>query len=160
MLDDGEDVTGYVAHTNYVSEMARTGIYQVSALVGYDEEMLELARRGGIGAFHGADTTLTNTKLGVAGTKAARAAYDNYGASRGRGASRSRGRGRGSRSGYDVRDLNGWKRVAAERGICFTYCEGRPCDKNTCAFKHKCVTCDVFGHSMGNCRDKPVDNKS
>ena len=75
LIYDGEDVRGFSDHMTYVSEMARTCMYDVKALVAYDEGMLERARRGGVGVFHGADTNLTNTKLGVSGTKAAMAAH-------------------------------------------------------------------------------------
>ena len=90
LLWAGEDVRGYADHMNYMSEMARTGIYDIRALVDYDEEMMERARNWGIGMFHGADTQLTNAKLGVAGTKAARAAS---GGGRGRYHSSRGGRG-------------------------------------------------------------------
>ena len=88
----GEDVRGFMDHMSYVSEMARTGIYDIRALVDYDEEMLDRARTWGVGVFHGADTLLSNTKLGVAGTMAARAAWDH---ARSRGSSGGSGGGSG-----------------------------------------------------------------
>ena len=109
--------------------------------------------------FHGADTQLTNAKLGVAGTKAARAAS---GGGRGRYHSSRGGRG-GNRQGYQSRQnndgsvLTGWKKLAASHGICFKFSEGSPCDQN-CLFKHQCLYCDSTAHNMGSC--KRGDNKA
>ena len=157
----GEDVDGYIDHMEYMSEMARTNVFEVRALVSYDEEMLERARRGGPSVFHGADTQLSNTKLGAAGTKAAnRGSHDS---SRNRGGS-NRNRG-GTRSGGYSRSegpkaLTGWRKVAAERGICFKYCQNAPCDTNPCQFKHKCVMCDGASHAMWECTvKKSADNR-
>ena len=150
-------MTGFVDHMNFVSEMARTCIYETKALVAYDEEMLERARRWGVDVFHGADTVLTNSKLGVAGTKAATAAM---GGGRPQGGNYQKGKGRyGSGNKKQSSVLAGWKKTAGDRGICFKYCQGFPCDVATCSFKHKCVNCDSFSHGMSECKVGGSDSK-
>ena len=163
----GEDVTGFVDHMNYMSEMAATDIYDIRALVGYDEEFLELARHWGPCVFRGADTKLTNSKLGVSGTKAAMAAKD---AQKGGGQNHTRGRGgyrgnygRGNYSGNNqpnnqVKVLSGWRKTAADKNICFKFCQHVHCDG--CQFKHMCVYCDSTGHAMNECPKQQGDNRA
>ena len=90
MLQCGEDVTGFVEHMNYMSEMGRSGIYSVSALVAYDAVMLERANNWGALAFQGADTHLTNTKLGAGGMREGSSASPTGG--RGRGGQQNKAR--------------------------------------------------------------------
>ena len=53
----------HVDHMNYVSEMSKTSIYDITALVAYDKAMLERARTWDPVVSHGADKCLTNRKL-------------------------------------------------------------------------------------------------
>ena len=157
MLRCGDDVSGFVDHTNYMSEMAKSGIYTPAALVAYDEGMLERARIWGPVAFTGADTHLSNSKLGVAGTVAASSQASSRGKSvvkngsgqkAGWGASKNRSYGAGSKG------LVGWRKVAADKGVCFKSSQNMVCEG--CSFKHVCLNCDVPAHSMFDCpnRDK------
>lgn len=154
LLWSGEDVRGLMDHMSYVSEMARTGIFDIRALVEYDEEMLERARNWGVGVFHGADTQLSNTKLGVAGTKAARAAAsanhkNRYSNKRGGDG----GGGGGNRQNHYKKEskvLTGWRKLAGDHGVCFRFCQDFPCESN-CNYKHQCLYCDSLIHSMGAC---------
>ena len=167
LLWSGEDVRGYMDHMNYISEMARTNIYDIKALVAYDEAFLERARRWGAGVFYGADTNLTNTILGVSGTKAARAAAaaskprSNQSTGSYQGNSGSRGGYQGRRPNNTNKPLSGWRKLAAERGVCFKFCLNQPCDGTQCQFKHQCVLCDSLNHSMEACPTKgPGDNRA
>ena len=163
LIHDGEDVSGFVDHMNYISEMASTGIYDIKALVAYDEEMLERARGGGAAAFSGADTHLTNTKLGMAGTKAARGSS---GAGQPGRSSNSNSRpsnrgGQNSRNGDSGKSpASGWRKLAAEKGVCFRFSQDIRCDG--CTFKHVCVFCDATSHCMVDCKSNSArasDNK-
>ena len=160
----GEDVTGFVEHMSYMSEMANTSIYDIRALVAYDEEFLELARHWGPVVFHGADTGVTNRKLGVAGTKAAMAARDSHrgGGHNSRPGNRGGYRG-GTNRGYNnqsgqVKALTGWRKMAADRGVCFKHCQQIYCEG--CQFKHQCVYCDSTSHSMTECSKHQGDNRA
>ena len=143
---------------NYMSEMARTNVYDIRALVAYDEEFLELARQWGPMVYHGADTKFTNVRLGVAGTKSAMAARDSFrtrgNQNRGRGGvtyrgGYSRGGGRGYGGVADHKPLTGWRKVAADKGVCFKFSQAMACEG--CQFKHQCINCDNPNHSMGDC---------
>ena len=153
----GEDVTGFVEHMNYMSEMAKSGVYNVGALVAYDAVMLERAHNWGVDAFQGADTHLTNTKLGVGGTKGGPAQSRSVGKG---GAKQSQGKWGGSgsaRGSSNSKALVGWRKVAADKGLCFRFSQNMVCEG--CAFKHLCVNCDVSSHSMFDC-PKKGDNRS
>ena len=157
----GEDVRGFVDHMNYVSEMAKTGVFETRALVAYDEAMLERARRWGPVVFHGADTNLTNTKLGVAGTKAARVSVDG---GKNRSTSYNNGNRSTGRQSYQGRkafkQLTGWRKLAADHGTCFKFCQNQSCDGASCQFKHQCLHCDNLSHSMLDCPTKAGDIKA
>ena len=165
MIKCGDDVTGFVEHMDYISEMASSGIYKVEALVAYDEVMLERARNGGPEVFCGADTHLTNTKLGMAGTRAVRGQGNqgNQGNRRGR-YNRSRGvnsNNTGRNYGSDGKNLTGWRKLASEKGVCFRFSQNMLCDG--CAFKHQCLYCDNVSHCMFDCKSNSArssDNKA
>ena len=147
LLDDlinrGFNVTGLIQHISYMSWMASTGIYSTDALVEYDYEMRDRARERGCGAFCGGDTHLSNMYLGANGTKSFRASKG--GAKGGRQSGYNSGSG-----GYGGRrqGLTGWRKVAADKGICFEHAQGRRCDG--CRYKHEC-SCGSKDHHMLGC---------
>ena len=164
LIKDGEDISGFVEHMNYISEMASTGIYEIQALVAYDEEMLERARGGGAAAFSGADTHLTNTKLGMAGTKAAgnsSGASHNHGRNPNPSSRNSNRGGQSSRSNDSSKGpVTGWRKLAAEKGVCFRFSQDIRCDG--CSFKHFCLYCESTTHCMVDCKGNSArasDNK-
>ena len=163
MLRWGDDVTGFVEHMNYMSEMAKSGIYNAQALVAYDAVMLDRAHNWGPEAFQGADTHLSNTKLGMGGTKGVASGKKSGGGSVGKN-THGPGKGGGSGGGRGPggpKSLVGWRKVASDKGICFRFTQNMVCEG--CAFKHLCVNCEVSTHSMFDCPNKGQytgDNKS
>ena len=164
MINAGCDVNGFLDHMEYLSEMSRSGVYNIQALVSYDEVMLERARVAGESAFHGADTHLTNTKLGAGSTRVVSGVYQNRGGSSNRGSNANRGNGNNNnnRGGYKGKsyqnELAGWRIKAAEKGICFRYSQNMPCEG--CAFRHACVNCDSQSHGMFDCKKSGGDHKA
>ena len=120
--------------------------------------MRDRARRDGVDSFVGGDSGLIHRCLGARGTKALEAAISaannqnfsqNYSQNSNRGSS---GGYRGNNSGRQP--FTGWRKQAAEKGICFRFCQGAPC--NGCRFKHLCTHCGSANHTMFNC---PNDNR-
>ena len=170
MLKCGDDVSGFIDHTEFISEMASSGVYDIRAIVAYDEAFLEKAREFGPGAFHGANTHLANTKLGLAGTKLVMGAQGgatstgknshNYSGN----TKNFQGGNRNAPSGKPYfgksegpKNLIGWRKTAADRGICFRFSQNMVCEG--CQFKHMCVHCEATKHSMFDCK-KGGDNKA
>ena len=161
MLNGGCDVSGFLDHMEYLSEMSRSGVYEIQALVAYDEEMLERARIAGESAFQGADTHLTNTKLGAGSTRVVGGVYQGRGGQSGthRGGNSNKNSNYVGQSGKDkFGDLVGWRKKAADKGICFKYSQNMLCEK--CAFKHACINCDSIAHGMFDCKKGAGDNRA
>ena len=152
LLDDlgrkGFDVIGLVTHISYLTWMASTGIYTTEALCAYDYEMRERARQGGVGAFCGGDTSLTNMYLGASGTKQFKSTQSSYSGRQGGG---NYNNNNSYRQGNNSRpnNLSGWKAVASRRGLCFAHAQGQQCNAN-CRYRHEC-TCGATDHNMLNC---------
>ena len=150
LLDDlstrGFGVSGLLQHLSYITWMALTGIYATGALVEYDYEIRDRAREQGCGAFCGGDTDLSNMFLGASGTKAYRQSSSRSNNNNSGQGSNKQGGGSDKRQG-----LTGWKRVAADRNICFNHAQGRHCAG--CRFKHEC-SCGSKDHNMYNCPNR------
>ena len=151
--DSGVPTKGLRSHMIYVATMSSQGIYDLKSLLAYDAAIRDKAENTQVGEgmdpFPGVDTGLSNFHLGYDGTKHAKSLSGNsqpvWGSGRGRGAG-----GRGRFSSNQRQSFTGWKKVAAERGCCFTYSNGRVCEG--CAFKHQCAYCNSFDHGMLKCK--------
>ena len=158
MLDDlgrkGYDVMGLVSHISYLTWMASTNIYTTEALAAYDYAMRERAREGGVAAFTGGDTNLTNMYLGASGTKQFKWSQ-NAGSSRYGGANNSNNNN--NRPTYGNRPTNhvGWRAAASRRGICFSHAQGQACSAD-CRYRHEC-SCGATDHAMLSCPTRRRD---
>ena len=109
-MQTSEDVSGFIDHMDYVAEMASTGIYDIRALVAYDERMLERARNWGVAAFHGADSHSSNTTLGVSGMKGVNQVQRSGGNSKNYSQNRNTSHNQGCKSGTgQTKLLTGWR---------------------------------------------------
>ena len=158
----GFNVTGLLSHISFVTLMASSGVYTSEALVNYDADMRERAREFGVSAFTGSDSHLVNLHLGTGGTKAfASVSAGARGGFRGgyRGGNRggARGGSRGGRGGANQQTYTGWRKVAADKGICFSHAQGNQCAPG-CVYKHQCA-CGATDHAMINCPNKGGDAK-
>ena len=145
--DDGECTKGFRAHQIYVGTMADQGIYDIRALVSYDQAIRDKADKYGMDCVVGVDTALSNFHLGYAGTKQARGL-----SSKGDGQVSSKGKYKSKSRGDRQDTFAGWKKVAAEKRCCFAFGAARPCDG--CAYKHECGYCGSGQHGMLACKSK------
>ena len=154
LSDMGEPTKGLRAHMVYIATKSAENIYDIKALVAYDVAIRDKADksviREGEDPFVGVDTSLSNFHLGYSGTKHARSlsTQNQIGqSSKGRGnfGKNRQGQGQGRQSST----FAGWKKLAAERGCCFSYCVGRHCEG--CAYKHQCTYCNATDHGMLKC---------
>ena len=159
--DCGEPTKGLRLHLRYVATMHSQGIYELKALIGYDQAIRDLADNSvvgeGVDPFVGVDTSLSNYHLGYAGTKHARSVSSgSQGASRG-GAGARGGRPNKAGNSQQNKGFGGWKRLAADKGCCFGYSSGRGCDGG-CGYKHQCAYCNSSDHGMLKCKQHDSGN--
>ena len=146
------DMSGLMQHITFMSEMSATGLYKVEALCSYDEHVRDRARQHGFEMFGYFDTVLIHRLLGFGAMRwvdrGAPGGGTRSGANRS-GANKSSG-------GNKKRGFVGWKKTAADKGICFEFSLNRPC--SGCDFRHSCVYCDSTSHGCTSCSAKAGDN--
>ena len=151
--DRGEPTKGLRAHMIYVATMSSEGIYDLQALVSYDAAIRDKANKAKVLAgedpFVGVDTALSNFHLGYAGTPHAKNIRSQNQHSNSHSRGRGAGRG-GGRVGQSKQGFNGWKRLSSERGCCFSFSSGKPCEG--CQYKHQCAYCNASDHGMLKCK--------
>lgn len=126
-IEDGLDLSGLIEHGQLLAEKATAGVYVSDAFVGYDKYVRALAGRKGPEMFGDTSEIVKGRYFNLENHK-------------------------------DVRALRGKAKAGGQKsGTCRKFNSDVGCLGKGCPYVHRCSGCEVYGHSVKDCKSSRKD---